>query len=422
MKGTDSYNDWWQTFNTFLILGDLTDVTTRLKPRPGDDLPGEQSRWDRKYDVAKACIFEKVCFNARMLVEKIESPAAMLDKLHEFYRPRGITTYASLCWGLEELHLSKYDTVEEYTEAFNRINNEMERLRPLATLPEIYKVQKYLLGLGERFDTFLAAFNQSRTFEFDEGRSATNTSLEEIVRAVAAEAQRMNLKADNPAFMVKKMSSKGPVKENITPVGRPKNNRAVVELDYYTHCDKHYHTAENCFKLHPELKKKKGKGGSPQKRRKNSDNDIVEYSGNGAPTYMALAPEKMTAFMTMGEDINLALTDAHAFKKAWFLNSAAGRYYCNDKDSFIMLHQVNAGTVRGFKGALQCLGIGDVEVYCRTNWGIVRHVFKNVVYCLNAPANLLCIRNLLLTPGVDARVTKDIFVFRNENTEIRGFP
>ena len=74
-------------------------------------------------------------------------------------------------------------------------------------------------------------------------------------------------------------------------------DQVTLNVLYYTHCLKNYHTANDCWALHPDLKKQSNNkkrrfnGGNNQpKRPKLADNNKDQYNFGGASVYMMASP------------------------------------------------------------------------------------------------------------------------------------
>lgn len=74
-------------------------------------------------------------------------------------------------------------------------------------------------------------------------------------------------------------------------------DHVTLNVPYCTHCHKNYHTATDCWALHPELKKqsnnkkRRQNGGNNQpKRQKPADNNEDEYHFGGASIHMMAPP------------------------------------------------------------------------------------------------------------------------------------
>jgi len=148
----------WLQGMTFFIFSNLNDVIERHKTRPTRQnqestaaFTQSVSQWDRRQELAQAGVRERIGYNGKSLIQATTTAAEMMATLEAYYRPRGIGVFSELCRKLDEIRRTEYQSVMEYGEAFRRIDNELIALDQKLALPEPYLIQKYLLGLGEKY-------------------------------------------------------------------------------------------------------------------------------------------------------------------------------------------------------------------------------------------------------------------------------
>lgn len=139
-------------------------------------------------------------------------------------------------------------SVSDLANELETIKHGMLAIGPEFSFDEPWWKLFFLQRLGPKFDEFVLDFMRNNTI-FPPARM----SYEDIVQsAVVAE-----IRQEQAAEM------KQQVRASVN-TGRRVNGKTKVEVDYCDHCKKSYHTTANCFKLHPELRRKQSR-----KRRRN---------------------------------------------------------------------------------------------------------------------------------------------------------
>lgn len=190
--------------------------------------------------------------NARALVKGKTTVVEIMKELEDFYRPRGLATYSSLCKRLREISLTDFKNVSEYTDAFTRINNELKHLGSIAEVPEPFLIQQYLRGLGDQYSSFEAIYNQMKDFSFDEEKAKKNPTLQDTARAALDEEQRLlNKDGAEPTQVAMLASSTVPanIRGSTVAIGKPKQGRLTLEVDYCERCNMIFHNLKSCKKV-----------------------------------------------------------------------------------------------------------------------------------------------------------------------------
>src|SRR4051812_18603436 len=148
LESPEDYTDWLQGMTSFFVFSNLNYVIERQTTRPvqGQESAETSTRlvavWDRKQELAQAGIRERIGYNGRTMVLELDNASQMMKALKSFYKPRGIGTFSELCKRFNEVKLTDFSSVTEYSEAFKRIDNELKALNRTLTLPEPFLIQK----------------------------------------------------------------------------------------------------------------------------------------------------------------------------------------------------------------------------------------------------------------------------------------
>lgn len=226
-------------------------------------------------------------------------------------------------------------------------------------------------------------------------------------------------------------------------------NSRVVAIKHCTHCNKDYHTCDECHVSHPELKRKReetttqqggngnqnsqrgnrGKRGRREGRGGNSGNGgnrqqsgslsnqtgFTDNSNNNNTAYVAnnnneLVTDTFLAFAaTSAGEAPVSTTKAGATlgPKMWALDTGCSQHVICDKNAFITYKAfANPRPVNGLAGAIQALGSGTITIPCEVDGRCELISFLNAIYVPEAPLNLLSLGQMdgkcpnKMVPGV----------------------
>ena len=162
-------------------------------------------------------------------------------------------------------------------------------------------------------------------------------------------------------------------------------NTKLIEAPWCTHCNKSYYTKDNCFVLHPYLKRKSNnrnsRSGPKNKRPKRDDDDSDD------PVVM-IASLGMAA--SSDDTSNLLATQ-------WAIDTACSYYITHSKAYFIKYELLitRGALIKGLGGtSCPAIGRGTVNICC-TIKGKSRAVhLTNVYYVPGCKVNLISVGQL----------------------------
>ena len=168
-------------------------------------------------------------------------------------------------------------------------------------------------------------------------------------------------------------------------------DQVTLNIPYCTHCHKNYHTATDCWALHPDLKKQSNNkerrfnGGNNQpKRQKPADDNEDQYNFGGASVHMMAS---------------LAHTD---LRNLWALDTGCTQQLSHRKQDFISIRPYTGGVIQGIGGStIQPKGVGTVKLGCNIRGRRVIMLLSDTLFCPDAGINLISVSQLMSKSGVN---------------------
>ena len=142
-----------------------------------------------------------------------------------------------------------------------------------------------------------------------------------------------------------------------------------------------------CWKLHPELRPKRGRGGQKQASQASSD-DTEELTTMPHPQYMTITEEPSEITIQLKPS---HYTAAHATNtdRVWIYDTGASTHVCNDLSLFEDIGEVSY-KLNGVTGADKVTKVGTVHIpVVQENGRTMMHKVSNVFYVPQCPVNLL---------------------------------
>ncbi len=228
------------------------DLPTRnaLLPEQGilsaETWEAKKESWTAKQKGACAVIRNRLGYNARESVKLLTKVATILNKIELRFRPTGSAVFVSFDREYHELTLANCNGVMDYAKRLRKAKNELFELDSSCKIGEPHLVHKFLSGLSNGYEIFLVTFNQTNslieTTEADGVAAVKAVTFDEAVMAAEKEEQRMKHQEEPKSAYIGTGAKANP-------------DQVTLNVPYCTHCHKYYHTATDCWALHPELKK-----------------------------------------------------------------------------------------------------------------------------------------------------------------------
>ena len=402
LSGSDAWFDWHTQISDWLCVNGLYGLVEEQKEspqqrpsEPEDKYETRRTAWLEKQRYAIGGIRHRLDFNARKIVEKCVTVSTLFEVLEKYYRPSGIGALESLCDKLCSMKLADYDSVNKYQEEFRRIQGELIRLHDSIVFSDIFLIQRFLAGLGSAYRVFRTSFNHS--YKVLPKGTEQGITFDEVVRAVTDEEKFLESTEKVEVALVAKGNS-----------GAGDNGTRTITVKYCTHCNKNFHTIDECWKLHPELKKHKAKeqGGKAGKKKKgdkggdnnnnDDDDDAVQHAG------LSFGYDDLTghgAFMATQSKLQPTLSEV------WIIDSGCTHHMTSQRDGFIKYtDDPNISPIGGIGGShIRPVGSGTVKVPCNVKGEKKYLVLTDVWYCPDLGTNLISTTQLF-DRGADVRL------------------
>ena len=237
---------WKRCIQNYLILAGLWGVVTTHSVAPkrkgltAQEYPQKLARWKKKNRRAYASITCRLGTRPYSLIKGIEGAAQILETLESKFKPSGNTCFLELCRQLHTLTLGECKNVQDFTNKFIQITDELGTLFPAAAFPEAHIISCYLFGLGPTFSHFRDTFTQLHTFSGIAGVDGQReVTFFETTQAAEAEENRMALQYGGGQLMIMQAAE---VEENrmalptrngqamITQAGEEEENRTAQQM------------------------------------------------------------------------------------------------------------------------------------------------------------------------------------------------
>lgn len=134
----------------------------------------------------------------------------------------------------------------DYAKKLWKVKNKLFELNLSYKIGRSYFVHRFLSRLGTGYEIFFATFSQIhsliKTTAADGITAVAAITLDEAVMAAKKEKQRMKYQEKPKSAYIRTGTKTNP-------------DQVTFNVPYFTHCHKNYYTANNCWALHPDLKK-----------------------------------------------------------------------------------------------------------------------------------------------------------------------
>lgn len=378
LDGPDGWEDYQSGIQTYLVLNQQLEWLEDHEVKP--TAATAEKEWKRKHRLAITAMRDRVNYNAKDLTGGLESYQEVYNALEKNFKPRGDGTFIELSERFFNITLSEYKDIEDYTKALKKVRNQLSSLH--VKIPEPLVIQRYLKGLGSAYNTFHTSFTTNNQILPDENGEGAVT-FDFVFLKVKAEEKAL---AQRDATQVQALAAQA---STITPATdtalAASINTKLVEAPWCTHCNKPYHTKDNCFVLHPHLKRKSNnrypRFGQKSKRPRRDDDDSDD-------------PVAMIASLGMAASSD---DTSNLLASQWAIDTACSRHITHSKPHFIKYESLVTGAaqIKGLGGtSCPAVGRGTVKIRCTIN-GKSRAVhLTNVYHVPDCKVNLISVGQL----------------------------
>ena len=344
-----------------------------------DDEDKTDSPW-RYYKNNKGAVFtitSHVQDHILTKIQGIKSAKLIWEKLQKLY---GTTTDLEEFLLLDKLFSTSYESAGNAHKYISQLDDTIKALDRLGTVIDPKVAKSLLLNrLGGHFTEFQARKREAglRSFTFED------------LMTQLLEEDEVNKYQEGKGVLFSKKGFKGErnqVKGKVYQ-GSEESEDLTHEIKKCKGCNRPGHTEDMCWKLHPELRPKRGRGGQKQASPESSD-DTEELTTMPHPQYVAVTkgPREITIQLKPSH-----YTAAHATNtdRVWIYDTGASTHVCNDLSLFEDIGEVSY-KLNGVTGADKVTKVGTVHIpVVQENGKTMTHTASNVFYVPQCPVNLL---------------------------------
>ena len=332
----------------------------------------KKESWTIKQERACAVIRNRLGYNTRESVKLLATIVTILNIIKLRFRPTGSAVFVSLDRKYHELTLADCTGVMDYAEKLRKAKNELLELDSSCKIGEPHFVHKFLSGLGTGYEIFLATFSQTHSLigitAADGVAAIAAVTFDKAVMAAEKEKQRMKHQEEPKSAYIGTGTKTNP-------------DQVTLNVPYCIHCHKNYHTANDYWDFHLDLKKQSNKkmrcfnGGNNQpKRPKSADNNEDQYNFGGASMHM------------------MASTAHTDFGNLWALDTGCTQHLSHRKQDFISMRPYTGEVIQGIgRSTIQPKRVGTVKLGCNIRGRRVIMLLSDTLFCPNAEINLISV-------------------------------
>lgn len=276
------------------------------------------------------------------------------------------------------------EKVMDFAEKLRQAQNELLELDATCKIGDPHFVNKFLSGLGSRFDIFLTTFNQTHSLiplaALDDQVEMKAVTFDKTVMAADKEEKRMTTVEDQSSKMVAFVSN----------LARSTDNKVTVTVPYCTHCKKNYHTVNARWDLHPELRCAADKKRKNGKRHSQKPKQSKPTKEDDEPAF----EEPSVHFMAT--TLPASSIKPRQAKSLWILDTGCSQHIMSRQADFINLQPYSGGLILGIGNTqLTPKGQGTLKVACKVRGRQVIMLLSNALWCPDVGVSLISVSQLL---------------------------
>jgi hypothetical protein len=361
------------------------------------------TKWNMTQRIAMIALKQRLGNEAKALIAAgtYTNCQSIMDKLNERFKPQGAGAFIDLCDALNNMTLSSYSNLTEYTAEFRRIDKDINALDSSLALPMPYMIQRYLQGLGPQFTPFRKTFNQINSVIPLSG--VNSISFDQTVLKTELEIASQSQDEIQTAFYVKPTyKTASPSNQHIRHHGavseKVNGDTKTIVIPHCSYCNRDYHTHNECATKHPalmpELKRKRAERQERFKKK--------QATSASSTTLAGLAVPASSTSVTEVHDVLLAAnnTSFGSLAREWMLDSGCGKHIAWDRNSFIDYTPIPPHKQVQYNGinnsVTHAIGTGTIRLFVTSPTGTKQSLdITNVNHCPDAGVNLICLAQLL---------------------------
>jgi hypothetical protein len=397
----ESPNDWikWkrQTLNALQRAG-YRSLLDRQKdpPEQGDrtviDHEDRLEAWEDKQDKACGALKTKLGVDPQALLEDIKPPRLhlYLERLESNLIPSGTNAFQSLWTRLLLVKRVDCKDLADYVREIRSLRTELQVLHESCRLPEPFFVSLFLRGLGDEYLSFVNSFFQTRSLipekEVGERPAVKAVSFEEAVRG-AQTAEPLLQEVQNSELQVRRRHDD----TQMSFVANTSGNGETRQKDekWCSHCKAWYHTAAECFVLHPHLKDAKSGRKNVNKKRK-ATNTRNEENIPPSGFLGTLGRSGFVSGLTAVQNVTSPALIHQVLEREFALDTGCNQHCVSQRRFFTNMGPYSGPPVNGI-GAKQIAveAVGTLNIPCNSNGRRISFTLENALYCPTLGANLI---------------------------------
>ncbi|KAJ3454581.1 hypothetical protein MRS44_013181 [Fusarium solani] len=348
LESSEGWINWNEEIRDLLALSGYDDLLERKRDPPVQgnlsdvDFEEKLDAWHSRQARACGAIRYRLGFRPKQEVQGLSNLADILKTLEQHFKPKGSSVFHDLQQKFDWLTLDNCESVSDFSRQLQKTRDQILQLDETSQIGQPQLIDKFLNGLGPKYQVFLTAFLQSHSLLPERNLEGiiikAATTIEEATRAAEQEEHSQRMQQQN---------------QDQEAIKHAAMVAAIREQNFTTcsGCKKLGHTSDACWLLHPELKKRLNDKRFRRKQRQDhprTNNRARDVDQDEVTNALAIHAEPVIQLMAyQGQRVSDLLEQVHV------LDSGASMHTFCKRENFSTLHPWNGG---------QTVGIGETQI------------------------------------------------------------
>jgi hypothetical protein len=397
--------EWVREIKDHLAMAGYGDLLTRNKVQPSlrttatnsnqETLNVLDEAWKSRQEKAVAAIKNRLGYNCRNMVEKSVKDNETVDNVitsaWNHFRPKGSAHFQQLDQKYHELCLENCTSIMHFADELQKARTALLELDESCAIGHPQFINKFLTGLGPSYSVFLTAFCQNYNIlperDADGVIIKQPVSFNETVMKAEQEEQSMKQRESQQTAMMARHNG-GRTRD------KPRDN--TKERPTCPTCNRTGHNAEECWKTHPNLKKRFY--ANLDKKNKRPRTEDSNQDSSDTPQTVMVATDKIFAqgmgYMAFDNPaLSAGLSEtAQTLQKIHILDSGASSHTFCQSTKFSHLKPYHGTPINGIADTrVMPQGIGTYKINTQAS-GVV--VLRQSLLIPDACVNLVSVSAL----------------------------
>ncbi|KAJ3454187.1 hypothetical protein MRS44_018081 [Fusarium solani] len=348
LESSEGWINWNEEIRDLLALSGYDDLLERKRDPPVQgnlsdvDFEEKLDAWHNRQARACGAIRYRLGFRPKQEVQGLSNLADILKTLEQHFKPKGSSVFHDLQQKFDRLTLDNCESVSDFSRQLQKTRDQILQLDETSQIGQPQLIDKFLNGLGPKYQVFLTAFLQSHSLLPERNLEGiiikAATTIEEATRAAEQEEHSQRMQQQN---------------QDQEAIKHAAMVAAIREQNFTTcsGCKKLGHTSDACWLLHPELKRRLNDKRFRRKQRQDhprTNNRARDVDQDEVTNALAIHAEPVIQLMAyQGQRVSDLLEQVHV------LDSGASMHTFCKRENFSTLHPWNGG---------QTVGIGETQI------------------------------------------------------------